>query len=127
MKENLQAVYELKATITGGDEADRKEGTYVGRANRWQEWGLELESNEKHVQELLRCTGMERCKPVNSPITAEDFKDDDRKKTWAQPKVLPQGAARLSPRHRARSLHIAGPPGPQCSSLTTRHEDAGTN
>ena len=33
----------------------------------------------------------------------------------------------VSPRHRARSVHVAGPPGPQCSSLSARHEDAGTN
>ena len=52
-----------------------------------------MEGNDKHVQELLRCTVMETCKPVNSPMTAEDFKDDDRKKTEAQLKVLPQGAA----------------------------------
>ena len=71
LKEKLQAVYKLKATIIGEGKADRKEGTYLGRTFRWQEWGLELEGNEKHVQELLRCTGMETCKPVNSPMTAE--------------------------------------------------------
>ena len=128
LKEQLQAVYELKATIIGGDKADRKEGTYQGRTIRWQEWSLELEGNEKHAQELLRCTGMETCKPVNSPMTAEDFKDDDRKKTEAPLKVLQQGAARLYRRGTApRSLHVAGPPGLQCSSLSARHEDAGTN
>ena len=64
LKDKLQAVYELTTTIIGGGEADLKEGTYLGRTIRWQEWGLELEGNEKHVQELLRCTGMETCKPV---------------------------------------------------------------
>ena len=77
LKEKLQAVYELKATIIGEGKADRKEGTYLGRTIRWQ---VELEGNEKHVQEQLRCTGMETCKPVNSPMTAEDFKDDDRRR-----------------------------------------------
>ena len=83
-KEKLQEVYELKATINGRDDTDRKEGTYLGHTTRWKEWGLELEGNEKHVQELFRCTGMETCKPVNSPMTAENCKDDDRKKTEAQ-------------------------------------------
>ena len=41
LKEKLQAVYELKATIIGGSKAVRKEGTYLGRTIRWQEWGLE--------------------------------------------------------------------------------------
>ena len=80
LQDKLQALHELKATIIGWGEADRKEGNCPGRTIRWQEWCLELEGNEKHVQELLRCTGMETCKPVNSPMTAEDFKDDDRKK-----------------------------------------------
>ena len=99
-----KAVYELTATIIGGGEADRKEGTYLGRTIRWQEWGLELEGNEKHVEELLRCTGMETCKPVNSPMTAEDFKDDDRKKTEAQRKVLrraPQDCIAAAPRSQS--------------------------
>ena len=60
-------------------------------------------------------------------MTAEDFKDDDRKKTEAQLKVLPQGAARLYRRGTALAVYVAGPPGPQCSSLSARHEDAGTN
>ena len=38
LKDKLQAVYELTATIIGGGEADRKEGTYLGRTIRWQEW-----------------------------------------------------------------------------------------
>ena len=66
-----------------------------------------MEGNEKHVQELLRCTGMETCKPVNSPMTAEDFKDDDRKKTEAQLKVLPQGAARLYRRGTALAVYMS--------------------
>ena len=50
---------------------------------------------------------METCKPVNSPMTAEDFKDDDRKKTEAQLKVLPQGAARLYRRGTAFAVYMS--------------------
>ena len=50
---------------------------------------------------------METCKPVNSPMTAEDFKDDDRKKTEAQLKVLPQGAARLYRRGTALAVYMS--------------------
>ena len=67
LTDKLQAVYELKATIIGWGEADGNEETYLGCTVSWHEWGLALEVNEKHAQELLRCTGMETCKPVNSP------------------------------------------------------------
>ena len=43
------------------------------------------------------------------------FKDDGQQKTL------------VSSRHRARSLHVAGPSRPQCSSLSVRHEKAATN
>ena len=112
LKERLKAVYELKATIIGEGQSRPKGRNlsrvvlFVGRSGVWS-W----RANEKHVQELWRCTGMETCKPVNSPMTAEDFKDDDRKKTEAQLKVFAAGRRKtVSPRHRARSLHVAGPP-----------------
>ena len=50
---------------------------------------------------------METCKPVNSPMTAEDFKDDDRKKTEAQRKVLPQSTARLYRRGTALAVYMS--------------------
>ena len=59
-------------------------------------------------------------------MTAEDFKDDDQKGGSAEGFAAGRRKT-VSPRHRARSLHVAGPPGPQCSSLSARHEDAGTN
>ena len=94
---------------------------FVGKSGVWN-W----RATRSMFRNMLRCTGMETCEPVNSPMTAEDFKDDDRKKTEAQLKVLPHRKT-VSPRHRARSQHVAGPSGPQCSSLSGRHEDAGTN
>ena len=63
--------------------------------------------NEKHVQELLKCTGMEKCKPVQSPMTAEHFQDDDREKTEAQRKVLPGGVARLYRRGTALAVFMS--------------------
>ena len=33
-----------------------------------------MEGNPKHIQELLKTTGMESCKSVNTPMTAEDYK-----------------------------------------------------
>ena len=50
---------------------------------------------------------METRKPVNSPMTAEAFKDDDRKKTEAQLKVLPQSTARLYRRGTALAVYTS--------------------
>ena len=80
-QEEERSTFELKARIIGRDDTERKEGTYQSCTGMWKEWRLELEGNGKHVQELLRCTRMKTCSPVNSPTIAEDFKDDDRKKT----------------------------------------------
>ena len=38
-----------------------------------------MEGNPKHIQELLKTSGVESCKSVNTPMTAEDCKDDDSK------------------------------------------------
>ena len=111
LKDKVQAVHELTATSIG-----------------WGEAGSGFEGNEKHVQELLRCTGMETGLHVNSPMTAEDFKDDDLEEDGGPAGgFAAEHRKTVSPRHRARSLHVAGPSGPQCSSLSAPHEDAGTN
>ena len=40
-----------------------------------------MEGNPKHIQELLKTTGLESCKSVKSPMTVQDYEDDDSKKT----------------------------------------------
>ena len=45
----------------------------MGGTNGWKDWAWRC--NEKHVQKLL-----ETCKPLNSPLTAEDYKNVDWKK-----------------------------------------------
>ena len=62
---------------------------------------------------------------ANSPTTAEDFKDGHWKKTEAQRRVLPEGAARQLPWYRARSLHVTGRPdlsAAACQLATRMHE-----
>ena len=58
------------------------------------------------------CRGLQGWRPEEDGGSAEGFAAGCRKT--------------VSPRHRARSLHVTGPPGPQCSVLA-RREDAGTN
>ena len=48
---------------------------------------MQKEGNPKHIQELLKTTGLETCKAVNSPMRA-DNKDDVSKKTDSQRKEL---------------------------------------
>ena len=84
----LEKVYKLKGKVLGPDEGDSKEGVYLGRRLQWCDWGIEMEGNSKHIQELLKTTGMESCKSVNTPMTAEDCKDDDSKKTDFQRREL---------------------------------------
>ena len=64
----------------------------------------------KHVGGTLRELGCQETKgapPMFSPMTAEDFKDDDRKKTEAQMKVLLQGTAGLCRRGTALAVYMS--------------------
>ena len=72
LKTALGKVYKLKGKVLGADEGDSKEGVYLGRRLQWCDWGIEMEGNPKHIQELLKTTGMESCESVNTPMTAED-------------------------------------------------------
>ena len=79
----------------------------MGRTVGWEDWGLKLEGTENRAQNPSICTGMWTRRLVNSPMTAEDFKDDDWKKTEAQQKVLPVGAARPDPRGTALAFYMS--------------------
>ena len=72
LKDELQAVYyELKATLIGGGEADRKEGTLAGVGS-----GV---GGQREV-----CSGsVEMHGDVQAREHAEDPKDDERKKKEA--------------------------------------------
>ena len=78
-----------------------RRGVYLERRLQWCDWGIEMEGNPKHIQELLKTTGMESCKSVNTPITAEDDKDDDSKKTDFQRRELTVAEAKLYSRGTA--------------------------
>ena len=68
-----------------------------------------MEGNSKHIQELLRTTGMESCRSAfaNSPMTAEDHKDDDSKKTDFQRRELTVAEAKLYRRGTALCVYIS--------------------
>ena len=82
LKAALEKVYKLKGKVLGWDESERVEF-------HWCDWRTEMTCNPKHIQELLKTTGMESRKAVNSPMTAGDYKDDDSKKTHFQRRELP--------------------------------------
>ena len=66
-----------------------------------------MEGNPKHIQELLKTSGMESCKSVNTPMTAEDYKDDDFKKTDFQRRELTVAEAKLYRRGTALCVYIS--------------------
>ena len=53
----MEKVYKLKGKFLGWDEGDSKEGVHLESD--------ELTGAPKHIQELLKTTGMESCKAVN--------------------------------------------------------------
>ena len=75
----------------------------MGRRLQWCDWGIEMEGNPKHIQEA----GMESCKSVNTPMTAEDYKDDDSKKTDFQRRELTVAEAKLYRRGTALCVYIS--------------------
>ena len=77
------------------------------RRLQWCDVGIEVEGNPKHVWELLKATGMESCKSVNPPVTAEDHKDDDSKKTDFQRRELTVAEAKLYRRGTALCVYIS--------------------
>ena len=107
LKTALEKVYKLKGKVLGPDEDDSKEGVYLGRRLQWCDWGIEMEGNPKHIQELLKTTGVESCKSVNTPMTAEDYKDDDSKKTDFQRRELTVAEAKLYRRGTALCVYIS--------------------
>ncbi len=75
MEAELKKVYDLRSMLLGPGRGDVKEAKYLGRTLRWTEWGIEVQGDEKHLTELLRCTGLEGCRPVGTPLAPEDLKD----------------------------------------------------
>ena len=62
LKAALEKVYKLKERVLCPYEGDSKEGVYLGRRIHWWDWGIDMEGNPKHIQELLKTMEMESCK-----------------------------------------------------------------
>ena len=77
---------------------------YLGRTIRWTENGIEVEGNEKHLKELLKCTGLEACRPVSTPLTPEDLKDN---KDNADEKKLDSGETKMYRKATALIVYMA--------------------
>ena len=127
LKTALEKVYKLKGKVLGLDEDDNKEGVFLGRRFHWCDWGIEMEGNSKHIQELLKTTGMESCKSVNTPLRAEDYKDDDSKKTDFQRRELTVAEAKLCRRGTALCIHLARSWRHQCCNMSIGDKNGYTN
>ena len=74
VRSELEKHYTMKATILGPGHA--LEATYLGRTIRYEDSGVSLEHNEKHVTDLLETLGMVTCRGVETPIVPEEHRDD---------------------------------------------------
>ena len=107
LKSELEKRYELKATLVGPEQHHAKEAEYLQRRIRWTDEGIEVESDPRHAQELIKCLGMSNCRVVETPMTAEDFKDEVQvKKPELEEPLEPHAASRYR-RGTALSVYLA--------------------
>ena len=107
LRDALKQHYEMKATILGPDEGDAKQGEFLGRTIRYQDWGIELEGGNKHVHALLKSAGMESCRTVNTPMLAEDYKNDPKRLQVDEKKALNNHDTKLFRRGAALTVYMA--------------------
>ena len=81
LKAVLEEEYELKH---GGrispDAGDQHEARVLNRVVTWDERGLRMEADQRHVEIALKCLGLEGCREVSSPgvdVRPEEEKDDE--------------------------------------------------
>jgi len=72
-EEELKKQFDITSTTVG--KYFSKESTYLNRKIIWTEGGLIIESDRKHVQILLKESGMEQCKGIATPIGRDDVEE----------------------------------------------------
>ena len=78
LAEYVKGCFEVKVrAVLGGDSADDKEVTVLGRTVRWRSWGLEYEADERHRRVLLEKFGLvARAKALEHNREADPGDDD---------------------------------------------------
>ena len=98
----IKGCFEVKVRATlGGDSADNKEATVLGRIVRWHHWGYEYEADEKHRRLLLERFGLEgRSKALehNGEADSGDPIDEEQDELlgWSEATEYRAAVARLN-------------------------------
>ena len=95
LRDSLKQHYELKAQIIGPEDHLGKSVEYLQRTIKWEDDGVTVESDQRHVKELVRTMGMETCKVVNTPLTAQDMKDEPTEKPELEASLNAQATRRF--------------------------------
>ena len=99
MKKQLLKEYELETKLMGGDVDMGRKATYLGRTLEWNENGLGVRLDRRHVRALLRDLGMETCRNISTPLSATTEKEEHRNER-------PEMSAELATKHRAAVARV---------------------
>ena len=112
----MRGRYEVKVQIIGVDPSLAKEGCILNRTIRWDKQGIEIESDSRHVKEIILGLGLKFGKPAANPIVT----DKDAKKLVGE---KDRDGARLRGSHRGGSGdHVSRR---SCSRGSTSSKDQG--
>ena len=78
---SLRKRHERREQMMGEGLADAKEGVILNRKAQWTGGGLQLARDPRHVWDFIDELGLERAKPVNTPIPVSQLDKTDRVST----------------------------------------------
>ena len=90
----LSSWYELETKLMGDDDDMEKKAIYLGRTLEWNENGLGVRPDQRHVRALLSELGMENCRSISTPLSATTEKEEHRNERL-------EVSAELATKHRA--------------------------
>ena len=99
MKKQLLEEYELETKLMGGDVDMERKAIYLGRTLEWNENGLGVRPDRRHVRALLRELVMETCRNISTPLSATTEKEEHRNER-------PEMSAELATKHRAAVARV---------------------
>ena len=79
----MEKVYELKSTILGPEERNKRELRIPNRTVSWTKEGMQYEGDQRHAEVMIQELGLENQKPLSTPgapeIMAEIEKEEEVK------------------------------------------------
>ena len=99
MKKQLLKEYELESKLMGGDDDMEKKAIYLGRTLEWNENGLGVRPDRRHVRALFRELGMKTSRNISRPLSVTMDKEEHRNER-------PEMSAELATKHRAAVARV---------------------